>query len=224
MDREQKETDESSRISLKRLQTLTDCIFALCLILLIIFIEKPPEGMKPTEENIRKYLFDQLDVVGAYIVTFLNIAFYWFFTHNQGKHLRRSSGVHVWLTILTLMFVGILPYANALNAAFSDSFTVHIFYSSVVFLVGLLFCIDWLYATRKDRLVDRSISPGTVEELIVESLVQPIAALLSFAGAFLGTFWWELPFLLIPVAIWVVSKMWERRRSQKTEAIRMKTE
>jgi uncharacterized membrane protein len=212
MERQNQEVDESSKISLKRLQTLTDCIFALCLMLLVIFIEKPPEDMKPTEENIRKYLFSQLDVIAAYLVTFLNIAFYWFFTHSQGKYLRRSSGVHVWLTVLTLMFVGLLPYANALNTAFPTSFTVQVFYSAVVFFVGLLFCIDWLYATRNDRLVDRSINPGTVEELIVESLVQPIAAILSIGGAFIGIFWWELPFLLVPIAVWVVSKIWERKR------------
>lgn len=212
MDKKQKEIDESSRISLRRLQTLTDCIFALALTLLIIFIEKPPVNMEPTEEAIRKYLFGQLDVVAAYIITFMNIAFYWFFSHNQSKHLRRSDCVHTWLTVLTLMFIGLLPFSNALNVAFPDSLTVQLFYSSVVFFVGLLFCIDWLYATRNDRLVDRSISPGTIEGLIVESLVQPVAALLSIIGAFIGTFWWKAPFVLVPVAIFVISRLWEHRR------------
>jgi len=208
--------DESSSISLKRLQTLTDCFFALALILLVVFIEKPPVDMAPTEEAVRKYLFGQLDVVVAYLVTFMNIAFYWFFTHNQAKYLRRSDGVHVWLTILALMFVGLLPFSNALNIAFPESLTAHIFYSAVVFSVGLAFCVDWLYATRKDRLVDRSINPGTVEEIIVESLVQPIAAFLSFAGALIGAFWWELPFMLVPVAIFIINKLWTNYRIKKS--------
>ena len=208
------EIDESSRISLRRLQTLTDCIFALALTLLIIFIEKPPDNMEPTEDAIRKYLFGQLDVVAAYVITFMNIAFYWYFSHNQSKHLRRSDGIHTWLTILTLMFIGLLPFSNALNVAFPDSLTVQLFYSSVVFFVGLLFCIDWLYATRNDRLADRSISPGTIEGLIVESLVQPIAALLSIGGAFIGSIWWEAPFLFVPAAIFVISRLWERSRKK----------
>jgi len=219
MNVDSKEIDESSRISLRRLQTLTDCIFALALTLLVIFIEKPPVNMEPTEEAIRKYLFGQLDVVAAYIITFMNIAFYWFFSHNQSKHLRRSDGVHAWLTVLTLMFIGLLPFSNALNVALPDSLTIHFFYSSVVFFVGLLFCIDWLYATRGDRLVDRSISPGTVEGLIVESLVQPVAALLSFGGALISTFWWEMPFLLTPVAIFAISKFWEFSRTKRANTI-----
>jgi len=206
MTKEQTETAETSRISLGRLNTLTDCIFALCLILLVIFIEKPIESMKPTEENIRNYIFGQLDTVLAYLVTFINISFYWFFSYSQGKYLRRSDGVHVWLTILTLMFIGLLPYSNALNAVFAASLTVHIFYSSVVFLVGIFFCVDWLYATHKDRLVDRTIGEATVERLVVESLVQPIAAIVSIGGAFIGTFWWELPLILVPVAVLFVSR------------------
>ncbi|MCX5817335.1 MAG: TMEM175 family protein [Proteobacteria bacterium] len=219
MNADSKEINVASKISLRRLQTLTDCIFALALILLVIFIEKPTEGMKPTEENIKKYIFGQLDTVAVYIITFLNIAFYWFFNHNQSKHFRRSDGVHIWLTLLTLMFVGLLPYSNALNVVFYQSFSVHIFYSAIVFVIGLLFCIDWLYATRDDRLVDRSISPGTVEELIVESLVQPVAALLSFGGALISTFWWEMPFLIAPFAIFAISKLWECRRTKRANTI-----
>jgi uncharacterized membrane protein len=207
-------TDPDSEISLRRLQTLTDCIFALALILLVILIEKPPEGMKATEENIKRYIIGQLDTLVAYIITFLSIAFYWFFNYNQSKHFRRSDAVHVWLTLITLMLVGLLPYSNSLTVAFDHSFSVHIFYSIIVFVVGLFFCADWLYATHHDRLVDRSIKPGTVEELIVESLVQPVAALLSVGGAMIGTFWWQLPFLLAPFAIITISRLWAYRRGK----------
>lgn len=207
--------DESSSISLKRLQTLTDSFFALALILLVVFIEKPPEDMKPTEEAIRKYLFCQLDVVTAYLVTFINIAFYWFFSHNQSKYIRRSDGVHIWLTIIILMFVGLLPFANSLTVAFSASLTVNIFYSCVVFLVGLLFCIDWFHAAGKDRLIDRSLDTVNIDELSTESLVQPAAALLSLGGAFIGTFWWQVPYLLIPVAIFAVNTLWARKKAKQ---------
>jgi uncharacterized membrane protein len=58
---EQKENDIDSKVSLRRIQTLTDCTFALALMLMVVFIEKPPDDIKPTEENIRKYLFGQRD-------------------------------------------------------------------------------------------------------------------------------------------------------------------
>ncbi len=203
---------DSSRLSLVRINTLSDCFFALALILLVIFIEKPPVDINPTEEEIRDYLGTQLEVVVAYLVTFISIACYWFFTHNQGKYLRRSDNIHIWLTLIALLFVGLLPFSNALNVVFPDSLTIHLFYSTIVFLVGLLLCADWLYATQKDRLVDRKINPGKVNELIVESLVQPIAALLSFGGAFINTFCWQVPFMLIPVSIFVINTLWSRKK------------
>jgi uncharacterized membrane protein len=206
--------DESSYISLKRLQALTDSFFALALILLVVFIEKPPQDMKLTEEAIRKYLFAQLDVVNAYLVTFINIAFYWFFSHNQSKYIRRSDGIHTWLTIIILMFVGLLPFSNSLTVAFTASLTIHLFYSSVVFLVGLLFCVDWFHAAGKDRLIDRSLDTNNIDELSTESLVQPVAALLSLGGAFIGTFWWQVPYLLVPVAIFAVNRLWARNRAK----------
>jgi len=210
MPNEQKETQATSFISLSRLHTLTDCVFALCLVLLVIFIDRPMEDMNPTEENIRNYLFGQLDTVLAYLITFINISFYWYFSYSQGRYMRRSDGVHVWLTIITLMFIGLLPYSNAMDVTFTGSLTVHIFYSCIVFLVGLFFCVDWLYATRNDRLVDRSIGEATVERLVVESLIQPIAAIASIGGAFIGTFWWELPLMLVPVAVLLVSRFREK--------------
>jgi uncharacterized membrane protein len=208
-------SDESSSISLKRLQTLTDSFFALALILLVVFIEKPPQDMKPTEEAIRNYLSGQLDVVTAYLVTFINIAFYWFFSHNQSKYLRRSDGVHTWLTIITLMFVGLLPFSNSLTVAFPASLTVNIFYSCVVFLVGLLFCLDWFHAAGKDRLIDRSLNADRIDQLSVESLVQPAAALFSLGGAFIGTLWWQVPYLLVPVATFAVSTLWARKKARQ---------
>jgi uncharacterized membrane protein len=212
MNSESKEHGEGSREPLRRLSTLTDCIFALCLILLVIFIEKPHEGMNPTEESVRSYLFGQLDTVVTYIISFINIAFYWFFAFTVGRLLKRSDGVHVWLTLISLMFVGLLPYTNALNCAFPESLTTHIFYSSMVFLVGLIMGVDWLYAIRRDRLVDRSLCTGDAEELIVESLVQPIAALLSIGGALIGTFWWELPFFLVPFVTFGINVSWKHAR------------
>ena len=208
--------DENSRASFKRLQTLTDCFYAFALILLVVFIEKPPDGMLPTEDAIKKYLFGQFDLVIAYLVTFTNIAFFWYFSHNESKYLKRSDGVHTWLNVISLMFVGLLPFSSALSAAFPASLVIHLFYSSVVFLVGLLFCIDWLYAIRKDRLVDCSpATRGSIDELTVESLVQPIAAILSLGGAFISTFCWELPYLLVPVATFLISKRWARRAGGK---------
>jgi len=243
--------DDRSPVALTRLQTLTDCFFALSLLLLVIFIEPPPTTMNPTEENIRAYLGGQLKVMGIYLVTFINIAFYWFFSHNQSRYLRRSDGVHTWLTVLALMFVGLLPFSNALNMTFPESLTVHLFYSAVVFLVGLIFGIDWLYATRKNRLVDPApesdpaesddearvqdmapqprqaegrmtpepASPAparrALDGLKVESLVQPLAALLSFGGAYIGTFWWSLPFLLVPVAIFGTIQGWKLQQENR---------
>jgi uncharacterized membrane protein len=210
INKEQKKIEENSLISLRRLQTLTDCIFALSFVLLVVFIEKPPEGMETTEENIRKYLFGQRYIITAYLITFMNIAFYWFLSHNQSKYLRRSDGAHVWLTIISLMFIGLLPFSNALNVAFPESLTVHIFFSSVVFFVGLFFYLDCLYATRRDRLIDRFKDLDAVSELIVESLVQPVAAIVSLGGAFIGTFWWEFPFMFVPVAVFIINRLWKR--------------
>jgi uncharacterized membrane protein len=208
----QNDTGDLSIKSLGRLSTLTDAVFALAMILLVIFIEKPPAGMSPTEENIRNYIAGEFGTVVIYLLGFINIAFYWLFTHDTGLLMKRSDFVHIMLTFLTLMFVGLLPYCNALSGVFPESLSARLFYSAVVFLVGLLFCADWLYAIRKNRLVDRSADEGSADALIVESLVQPAAALLSVPGALLGKFWWELPFLLVPFATFGINRLWLYRR------------
>ncbi len=209
-------TDEAGSISLRRIQTLTDSVFALALVLLVLFIEKPPREVlaNPTEEAIRRYLLGEADTIIIFIVTFVTIALYWFANHDQSRYLRRSDDVHVALSLVYLILVALLPFTNGLNMVFRQSFLIHIFYSSVVFLVGLISYMDWILASRNYRLIDSKVGPDEVLNITIETIIQPLAALVSFGGALIGTFWWQLPFMVAPVITLILKKTWPGRRGR----------
>jgi uncharacterized membrane protein len=206
--------EKEAEISLRRLQTLTDCVFALALVLLVLFIEKPPQELlaHPTEKGIMQYLLGESDTIIIFVVTFVMIALYWFANHDQSKYLRRSDDIHVGLTLVYLAFIALLPFTNGLNMVFRHSLLVHIFYSSVVFLVGFISYVDWIWASRNDRLIDSTTGSDIILATTIETLIQPCAAVLSFGGALIGTLWWQLPFMLAPVATIILKKVWPNRK------------
>ena len=200
------------RSSIHRLNTLTDCIFAITMIVLFFFIERPPEDLPQTDGAVRAYLFAQVEIVGMALVTFMLMGFYWVSNHNQSRYIKETDMVQVWITMVYLMCIALLPFPSALSMRFSDSRTAQIFYSLDVFAIGLLSYLRWIYAAGIGGLVEADLDRDTVSRISRETLVEPVGALVSIGGAFIGTNSWRVSFYLVPVAAIIVRKIFGKSK------------
>ena len=199
-------------IPIHRLARLSDLIFAVAMtIMALTFDSFPPAKMTPQE--VTQFLQAQLPDIGIYALTFLIIALYWINHINQFKYYKSTDTIHVWLTLLSLLFVVLMPYANALSNRYNSVFAVQVFYSLTAAGIGLFSTAAWIYATQDRRLVAPDLDAQTIRQIRQESYVEPSIYLLAIASALIHPWGWSSTFLLIPVILFMQSQNQQTAKS-----------
>lgn len=196
---------ETNHLSIRRLARLSDLIFAVAMTVMALTFETiPPEDLNA--QQVTELLQTQLPSLGTYALTFIVIAFYWVSHLHQFKHYQRTDTVHLWLTLLSLLFVVLMPYANALSDGYETVLAVQVFYSLVTAGIGVFSTAAWIYATQNRRLVSEHLTEHTIRRVRRESYVEPLVALLAIVGGLIHPWGWTATFLLLPVLLAVQSK------------------
>ncbi len=190
---------DNSKTWLIRLQRLTDGIFVLAMTLMVLQFDLPELNGNLQPAEVTQFLLAQLPALSIYIGTFILIAFYWLSNLEQFKYYQNTNNVHIWLNLFSLIFVVIIPYANDLATVYYSNFSVQAFYSIDLFLVGLFSWLSWVYACHNHRLIDPNLSTNLINSVALESLLEPLTALLAMGVAYINTALWEWTFYLIPL-------------------------
>ncbi|NEO31022.1 MAG: DUF1211 domain-containing protein [Symploca sp. SIO3C6] len=182
-------------MELRRLSRLSDIIFAGAMTLMALTFDPLPHK-EMTPQEVTAFLQAQLPSFAVYILTFIGIAFYWLSHLHQFRYYKRTDTVHLWLTLFSLLFVVLLPYANDLATIYDGVFVTQCFYSLSVSGVGIFSTAAWVYATQNRRLVDSDLSDITIRQIRQESYVEPIVSLFAIGGALIHPLGWTLTFIL----------------------------
>ncbi|MEO1372756.1 MAG: TMEM175 family protein [Cyanobacteria bacterium J06635_10] len=165
-------------MELQRLSRLSDIIFAVAMTIMALTFEPlPQQDMTPQE--VTAFVQQQLPSLGVYILTFIGIAFYWITHLQQFRYYKQTDTVHIWLTLLSLLFVVLLPYANDLSTIYDGVLIIQCFYSLSAAGLGIFSTAAWIYATKNRRLVSPDLSDITIRQIRQESYVEPIVSLLA---------------------------------------------
>ncbi len=202
---------KSDETTLNRLQRLADGIFVLAMTLMVLQFDLPDLSETLNNQQVTQYLVAQLPALGIYLTTFVLIAFYWFENLQQLRHFRRTDTVHIWVSLLSLMFVVLVPYTNDLITVYDKNVPSLVVYSLNLLLVGLLSSAGWFYASQQNRLLSPQITAKEISTIRRESLVEPGLALLSIPAACISPVLWEATFWLLPV-IYLIGYWLERRK------------
>ena len=202
---------------IQRLARLSDLIFAVAMTLMALTFEPLPLK-EISSQKVTLFLQAQLPSFGVYALTFVVIAFYWTSHLHQFKYYKRTDTVHIWLTLLSLLFVVVMPYANDLSSYYDRVFAIQVFYSLVAAGIGVFSTATWIYATQNRRLVDDDLDDRTICQIRQESYVEPFVSLLAILGALIHPWGWAATFLLIPVILVVQSKMAEKSARSDSES------
>ncbi|NER83242.1 MAG: DUF1211 domain-containing protein [Leptolyngbya sp. SIO1D8] len=205
------DNNEVSTGLIQRLARLSDLIFAVAMTIMALTFETLP--LKDlTSQEVLKLLQNQLPSFAVYALTFIIISFYWISHLHQFKYYKQTDNIHLWLTLLSLLFVVLMPYASELSNFYDSVFAVQVFYSFVAAGIGLFSTAAWIYATQDRRLVDKSLEAQRIRQIRQESYVEPLVSLLAIFGAMIHPWGWMATFLLIPVVFWAQSKITEKSK------------
>jgi uncharacterized membrane protein len=203
---------------IQRLTRLSDIVFAMAMtILALIFAPMPSEQISP--ETATQLLLNQLPSLEVYAVTFITMAFYWFTHVNQFKHYQQTNTIHTCLSLCSLFFVVLLPYASDLSESYEGVFALQVFYSLSAAGIGIFSTGAWIYGTQNRRLVAPELSDETIRQIRQESYIEPILYLLAIGAAWLAPWGWFLTLLIgFPAALFIQSRMF-RHATDSTDAV-----
>jgi uncharacterized membrane protein len=192
----------------KRLRFLADIIFATAMTLMILNIEIPEFGHITDTAELGTFLLKQLNSMWYFFISFIIIAIYWM------KHLEHFSAIpiinstFIWFQLLFLGFIMLIPFWNTYIEHFPDNVAIRVFLSANMILVGVFSFLSLNYAGKpKHRLLHSDVSDEMLKTAKVQILTEPAIALLAAGLAFINIIFWDLAFILIPVAFMARKKL-----------------
>ena len=183
----------------RRLETLTDGIFAFSMTLLIIFIDVPQAHHLSGPSQLHSYLSTQYPQFVSYVVTFLLLANFWVVHHQISNNIEKTNGLHLWLNIVFMLFIVLLPFTSMMLGDFPQIWGSIFLFMINLFFISSFLLIIWLYASYHKRLLKPNIDQKnimfTTHKLFIASLVSFLGIIISFIYLPLALY----VYLLIPV-------------------------
>jgi uncharacterized membrane protein len=169
----------------QRIEAFSDGVFAIAVTLLILEIKVPHlhggEGGGGAVD-LAAVLRAQWPAYIAYVLSFVQIGIYWANHHYIFRLYRRTDHVFNLLNVFFLLCISFLPFPTAVLGDYmtdaANRQTAVSLYAFGFFLAAFAWCLNWLYASRGYRLIDRRLDPGFVRYLTRQYVIS-IALYLS---------------------------------------------
>jgi uncharacterized membrane protein len=143
----------------KRLESLTDGIFAVSMALLVMGLVIQ-EIFRPLGDiDLAHRLSQMWPKFVIYGMSFLVLGVFWILHQKQFRIILGYDGVLLWINIIFLMFVALVPFSTFLFYNHYNEWLSMVFYGTNQIVVCQLLFINWCYASHRHRLIRPDISP-----------------------------------------------------------------
>lgn len=183
---------------LRRLETLTDVVYAIVLWRLFMLIPRP--GISTQEwTSVQDYLSDEWIALALVAIGVAFTIIYWLQSNHLLSALKRTDTRHTSLCIVQLFFVLIFLYSLRLGVDLGGSLGTRLVESCAAAAVGLTAVAAWNYARKGRRLLRPEVTTEEAQAIAKRIVAEPATAVATIPVAFLGAVFWELTWFLYPV-------------------------
>jgi uncharacterized membrane protein len=200
---------EHGRRQLRRLEILTDVIFAIAIWRIFMLLPRPEEGDRSVSTILEMYRGDAA-VLAIVMIGFVLMIVYWLQNNAVFGALERTDNRHTVLSILQICSVLLFLYAVRLGVEFDGTLGAMVFESIAALLMGGLGLAGWLYAAKDRRLVDDAVTEEDARHLTARLLPAPVVAVLTIGIAFIGSLWWTLSWFVLGAVVGRLAKNWAK--------------
>lgn len=188
-------------LTTRRLEALTDGIFAISMTLLVLTLDIGDVSKGITQTGLHILLLAQLPRFFNYALSFVLLALFWILHHQQYRFIKKTEHLHLWINIFILMFIALIPFSTSLIGDFPDDWMAEMFFGVNMLMIGILFSWNWYYSTKDLRLVEGELEKKRVNLGIRRGLVTPAVSLLAILMAFVNPSYSSYIYLLIPIIL-----------------------
>ena len=166
-----------------RLNTLIDGIFAIVLTLLVLDIRVPEAT---PDAALLSQIIDLWPQFFSYVLSFVILGLFWIGHQLESHYIYKSDDVHIWLSLLFMLFIALVPFSSSLLGSHPSSQTAVVVYSSNILAASCLCYIHWRYASNKHRLISPRLNTQLVSATSRVFLSTPLMCLLAITSSFIN--------------------------------------
>ncbi len=186
-------------LSIGRLETFVDGVFAVVITLLILDIRVPQVEGEAVGAKLLQEIINMWPKYFAYAISFVIVGVYWVGHHAQFRFIRHANRTLLWINILFLMCVAFVPFSAALIGEYRHEQIAVVIYGVNLIVVGGCLYLHYWYATQNHRLVDADLSAQQIETSKRRILMAPMICLVAIGLSFVSTTLSIILYLLLPI-------------------------
>ena len=118
----------------RRLEALTDAVFAFAMTLLVLNIELPDDFDPKTSREFLQGLMGLSDTFVAYLITFFVLIGFWFGRARTTGEPEMASAAYAWAVLLNLLGVAILPFSMLAVSRYDVAGAVWVYGANMILL------------------------------------------------------------------------------------------
>jgi len=184
-----------------RIESLTDGIFAFAMTLLVINIEVPKSNSALTPYGLLTSL--HADFL-QYVIAFLALSGLWIAHHQQYNYFKSVDYKMVWLNITCLLLIALMPFSTQFADTYPEDDTASAFFGMNLFFIGMLYSIQWFYATKNHRMVNPGLDQVLIHAVLWKNMLIPVISLLVVVLSFMNVPWVSGLYFSIPVLFMIM--------------------
>ena len=186
-------------VTTSRIETLVDGVFAIAMTLLVLSIGVPDVSSVLNEAAFQEQLWQLWPKLFCYALSFWILSGFWRTNHQQFYFIKRSDTTLITINIFWLLFIAMVPFSTELIGEFGGQyFTANVVFQINLFLAGLLYCVNWIYALRKG-LVDENLDKASAKLITRTSMIFPVLAIVALGLSYYFFAWANLVYIATPI-------------------------
>ncbi len=201
-DRIREESLAEEGVTVGRIMSFSDAIFAVAITLLILNIDIPIIPKDQVSRDLGPAIRQLLPHFRTFVLSFVVIGIYWISHHAVFRYVKRSDRPFLWCNLLFMMSIVVMPFSTNLLGAYGNDRLAVMFYAGNLTATGILMALMWWYATRGHRLVDKSLDPALRNHILTASLLPSavffISIFISLASPTAAEYSW---LAIIPIEV-----------------------
>jgi uncharacterized membrane protein len=165
---------------LQRIASLSDCVFAVAMTLLVFSVRIPDQGLDPAK--LPGELTRMWNESYGLVLSFAIAAMFWVAHFRLLRSLSRATAGLIYLNLFQLFWIVVLPISTSLIRIESRATTIVM--EANLTVIALSSLLMWVYSYRTGL-----IEPGVLTHPIAVEFIAPVFPLLILAISLLVTFW-----------------------------------
>jgi uncharacterized membrane protein len=205
-------------LSKKRVEFLTDGIFAVVMTLLVLDISVPQISSSSSHHatidsaaartELLNGLFDLWPKILSFGISFIILAIYWLAHHRQFYYIKHVNRTLIWINFMFLMAICLLPFsASLLGEYHQQQISIFVFGANSIIIASLLSILWWYALSHYSRLIHENLDPiiktTSLRRLLFGIIVYLIAIGISFVDVHLSVYF----FALILISVFIPNKI-----------------